>query len=102
MIGFQEINSTIPDRPAIVTVDPDQGNEGVTPPFVKNCTLRTKLRGELVLIRLSQDRRWRSPRFDSRLPWRAALETLRHYVISGSRLTVQFFTYGGVTPRRGQ
>ena len=31
MIGFHEINPIIPDRPAIVTVDSDQGNERQPP-----------------------------------------------------------------------
>src|SRR5260370_30014196 len=74
------------------------GDIGVTPPFVKNCTLRPEFTRGIGVISGSTGLTLDKSSIRSRLPRRPRYRSSGAVVTSASRLNVQFFTNGGVTP----
>jgi hypothetical protein len=72
---------------------------GVTPPFVKTCALRPELPRGIGVISGSTGLTLDKSSIRSRLSRRPRYRRSGAVVTSGSRLNVQFFTNGGVTPR---
>jgi hypothetical protein len=71
---------------------------GVTPPFVKNCTLRPGITRKTGVNPTSHECSLAGPRSDQDRPAGRAISSSGTIFLRASRLNVQFFTNGGVTP----
>ncbi len=74
-------------EPMVQRIERYNRDFGVTPPFVKNCTLRPGITRRTGVNPTSQDCSWAGPRSDQDCP-QARYQKLRHYIPSGSRLNV--------------
>ena len=92
----QAEDSTVSPSPS-PTATSTASPSGVTPPFVKNCTLRPEFTRGIGVISGSTGLTLDKSSIRSRLPRRPRYRSSGAVVTSASRLNVQFFTNGGVT-----
>src|ERR1700730_19180451 len=93
----QAEDSTVSPSPS-PTATSTASPSGVTPPFVKNCKLRPEFTRGIGVISGSPGLTLDKSSIRSRLPRRPRYRSSGAVVTSASRLNVQFFTNGGVTP----